>query len=114
MSDCLIGPINLNRKGDLSALRSSPGKGGIRFAETVIPRDVFRLSKTMTWKCAVAGLPFGGAKGGIIADHSKVDRVAWMGSFALDYKCQPRWLLHLYENNPEIFFSCSGREIRLT
>jgi glutamate dehydrogenase (NAD(P)+) len=61
---------------------TGPGKGGIRFAENVIPRDVFRLARTMTWKCAAADLPFGGAKGGIIADPSKVDRVAWMRSFA--------------------------------
>jgi glutamate dehydrogenase (NAD(P)+) len=61
---------------------TGPGKGGIRFAETVIPQDVFRLARTMTWKCAAADLPFGGAKGGIIADPSKVDRVAWMRSFA--------------------------------
>ncbi|HZA06676.1 MAG TPA: Glu/Leu/Phe/Val dehydrogenase dimerization domain-containing protein, partial [Nitrososphaeraceae archaeon] len=38
--------------------------------------------RTMTWKCAAAGLPFGGAKSGIIADPDKVDRVAWMKSFA--------------------------------
>jgi glutamate dehydrogenase (NAD(P)+) len=36
----------------------------------------------MTWKYAAAGLPFGGAKGGIIADLNNVDRVAWMKSFA--------------------------------
>jgi glutamate dehydrogenase (NAD(P)+) len=61
---------------------TGPGKGGIRFAEMVTPLEVFRLARTMTWKCAAAGLPFGGAKGGIIADPNKVDRVAWMKSFA--------------------------------
>jgi glutamate dehydrogenase (NAD(P)+) len=59
-----------------------PGKGGIRFASSVTPLEVFRLARTMTWKCAAAGLPFGGAKGGIIADPNKVDRVSWMKSFA--------------------------------
>jgi glutamate dehydrogenase (NAD(P)+) len=61
---------------------TGPGKGGIRFVESVTPLEVFKLARTMTWKCAAAGLPFGGAKGGIIADPNKVDRVAWMKSFA--------------------------------
>ena len=61
---------------------TGPGKGGIRFAQSVTPLEVFKLARTMTWKCAAAGLPFGGAKGGIIADPNKVDRVAWMKSFA--------------------------------
>jgi glutamate dehydrogenase (NAD(P)+) len=59
-----------------------PGKGGIRFAPSVTPLEIFRLARTMTWKCAAAGLPFGGAKGGIIADPNMVDRVSWMKSFA--------------------------------
>lgn len=59
-----------------------PGKGGIRFTPTVTPVEVFRLARVMTWKCALAGLPFGGAKGGIMGDPNKVDRVAWMKSFA--------------------------------
>lgn len=59
-----------------------PGKGGIRFAPSVTPLEIFRLARTMTWKCAAAGLPFGGAKGGIIADPNVVDRVSWMKSFA--------------------------------
>lgn len=59
-----------------------PGKGGIRFAPSVTPVEIFRLARTMTWKCAAAGLPFGGAKGGIIADPNVVDRVSWMKSFA--------------------------------
>ncbi|HET7344826.1 MAG TPA: Glu/Leu/Phe/Val dehydrogenase [Nitrososphaeraceae archaeon] len=61
---------------------TGPGKGGIRFADTVTPTEVFRLARTMTWKCAAAGLPFGGAKGGIIANPNRVDRVSWMKSFA--------------------------------
>lgn len=61
---------------------TGPGKGGIRFAEAATPLEVFNLARTMTWKCAAAGLPFGGAKGGIIADPNKVDRVAWVKSFA--------------------------------
>ncbi|HEY7082328.1 MAG TPA: Glu/Leu/Phe/Val dehydrogenase [Nitrososphaeraceae archaeon] len=61
---------------------TGPGKGGIRFAEGATPLEVFKLARTMTWKCAAAGLPFGGAKGGIIADPNKVDRVAWVKSFA--------------------------------
>jgi glutamate dehydrogenase (NAD(P)+) len=59
-----------------------PGKGGIRFAPSVTPLEIFKLARTMTWKCAAAGLPFGGAKGGIIADPNAVDRVSWMKSFA--------------------------------
>lgn len=61
---------------------TGPGKGGIRFAEGTTPLEVFKLARTMTWKCAAAGLPFGGAKGGIFADPNKVDRVAWVKSFA--------------------------------
>jgi glutamate dehydrogenase (NAD(P)+) len=61
---------------------TGPGKGGIRFADTVTPTEIFRLARTMTWKCAASGLPFGGAKGGIIANPNEVNRVSWMKSFA--------------------------------
>lgn len=44
------------------------GKGGIRMTPTVDVVEVFRLARTMTWKNALAELPFGGAKAGIIAD----------------------------------------------
>ncbi len=42
-----------------------PGKGGVRFTPTVSREEVFRLAREMTWKCALAELPFGGAKSGI-------------------------------------------------
>ena len=51
-----------------------PGKGGIRMTPTVSTDEVFRLARTMTWKCSLAGLPFGGAKSGIIADPKKMSR----------------------------------------
>ncbi|MEM3032502.1 MAG: Glu/Leu/Phe/Val dehydrogenase [Nitrososphaerota archaeon] len=59
-----------------------PGKGGIRFTSSVTPVEVFRLARVMTWKCALAGLPFGGAKAGIVRDSAKLDRVAWIRAFA--------------------------------
>lgn len=42
------------------------GKGGIRMTPGVTLNEVFRLARTMTWKNALAGIPFGGAKGGIV------------------------------------------------
>jgi glutamate dehydrogenase (NAD(P)+) len=42
-----------------------PYKGGVRYAETVTPGEVVALSMWMTWKCALAGLPYGGGKGGV-------------------------------------------------
>jgi glutamate dehydrogenase (NAD(P)+) len=49
-----------------------PGKGGIRMIPTVTTDEVFRLARTMTWKCALAKIPFGGAKSGIIANPKQM------------------------------------------
>ena len=49
-----------------------PGKGGIRMTPTVTPKEVYHLARAMTYKCALAGLPFGGAKAGIVADDRKI------------------------------------------
>ena len=51
-----------------------PGKGGIRMTPTVSVDEVSRLARAMTWKCALAGLPFGGAKSGIVADDRKLTK----------------------------------------
>jgi len=59
-----------------------PGKGGIRISENLTPYEIFRLARTMTWKCAIADLPFGGAKGGISANPEKIDKILYIRAFA--------------------------------
>lgn len=43
-----------------------PGKGGMRMSPDVTAQEVFRLARVMTWKTALADIPFGGAKAGIV------------------------------------------------
>lgn len=45
-----------------------PSKGGLRYDTAVTLDEVRALAMWMTWKCALAGLPYGGAKGGVIVD----------------------------------------------
>ena len=55
-------------------LTLGPTKGGTRFAPSLSMGETAALAMWMSWKCALANLPYGGAKGGIAVDPSKVSR----------------------------------------
>ncbi len=63
------------------SMARGPGKGGVRFHQHVTLNEVKALAMWMTWKCAIVGIPYGGAKGGVIIDprdlsHKELERVA--------------------------------------
>ncbi len=72
--------LDNGKKKSFMAFRSQhndargPFKGGIRFHPSVSEDEVKALSMWMTWKCAVVGLPYGGAKGGIVVDPKKLSK----------------------------------------
>ncbi len=53
-------------------LSTGPSKGGIRFHQSVTIGEVAALAMWMSWKCSLVGLPYGGAKGGVIVDPSQL------------------------------------------
>lgn len=62
-------------------LTLGPTKGGTRFHPSVTMGEVAALAMWMSWKCALAGLPYGGAKGGISVDprtlsHNELERLS--------------------------------------
>src|SRR6266700_1426481 len=53
-------------------LTLGPTKGGLRYHPDVTIGEVAALAMWMSWKCALTGLPYGGAKGGIACDPGKI------------------------------------------
>ncbi|MBI4145786.1 Glu/Leu/Phe/Val dehydrogenase [Candidatus Woesearchaeota archaeon] len=94
-----------------------PGKGGIRFTPSVDREEVFRLARTMTWKNAMAGLPFGGAKAGIIGDPKKLsakEKDEWVSAFSKLLKgIVPQYYvagpdISMAEHDMEVFARANG------
>jgi len=70
MDDCSIGVFDGYRVQHWDVL--GPFKGGLRYHPNVTLDEVTALAMWMTWKCAVVGLPYGGAKGGVACDVKKL------------------------------------------
>jgi glutamate dehydrogenase/leucine dehydrogenase len=70
MDDCSIGVFDGCRVQHWDVM--GPFKGGLRYHPKVTLDEITALSMWMTWKCAIIGLPYGGAKGGITCDPKKL------------------------------------------
>lgn len=63
-------------------ISAGPAIGGIRMAPDVSTEEVFRLARAMTWKNALAGIPHGGGKSGIMADPASPNKETLIRQFA--------------------------------
>jgi glutamate dehydrogenase (NAD(P)+) len=77
-------------------------KGGIRMTPSVTKNEVALLARTMTWKNALAGIPFGGAKSGIIADDKKISKEEKMGIVASFSKALKEICPSIYVAGPDM------------
>ena len=73
MDDGSVGVFNGIRVQHWDA--RGPFKGGLRYSPNTSLNDVTALAMLMTWKCAIADIPFGGAKGGICVDSKKLSQL---------------------------------------
>ena len=102
----------------LDNLKRGKGKGGIRMTPSVTVEEVFRLARTMTFKTAMADLPFGGAKSGIVASvdvlKDKKKKEAYVAAFAKKIKkyCPSEYIaapdINTAEHEMEVFAKANG------
>ena len=94
-----------------------PGKGGIRMTPTVSVDEVAKLARAMTYKCALAGLPFGGGKSGIVANPKNMtpeqkDAVIAAFSKALKVVCPKLYVsapdINTAEHEMKVFAEANG------
>ena len=94
-----------------------PSKGGIRMTPTVSVDEVSRLARAMTWKCSLAGLPFGGGKSGIIADprtmsQKQKDEIIAAFAEAIKPICPSKYIaapdINTAEHEMEVFAKANG------
>lgn len=87
-----------------------PSKGGIRYAMDVNQDEVMALSAWMSFKCAVANLPYGGAKGGIKCDPSKMS-VGELERLSRAYARAMKDVFGVNKDIPAPDMGTSGREM---
>jgi glutamate dehydrogenase (NAD(P)+) len=72
MDNCSVGVFNGLRVQHWDV--RGPFKGGIRYYPHITLEEVTALAMLMTWKCAIADIPYGGAKGGVCVDVKKMSK----------------------------------------
>jgi glutamate dehydrogenase (NAD(P)+) len=72
MDDCTIGVFDGIRVQHWDVL--GPFKGGIRYYPKTTLEEVIALAMLMTWKCAIADIPYGGAKGGVCCNTKEMSQ----------------------------------------
>jgi glutamate dehydrogenase (NAD(P)+) len=94
-----------------------PAKGGIRMTPSVSVEEVYRLARAMTWKCALANIPFGGGKAGIVADDKQMSKkkkhqIIKAFSEALKVVCPSHYVaapdMNTAEEEMEVFAKANG------
>src|SRR3989344_9448151 len=89
----------------LDNLALGVSKGGIRMTSNVTVEEVAALARAMTWKNALADLPFGGAKSGITADSKKISPAEKKGIIEAFAKAIKEHIPNNYIAGPDMYMA---------